>query len=187
MLTDLFLHKQGSKIPAHQLGSVLGEVCVPLAGRRIVKLQMGDQSIENTDQLMMEFELCIGLIFKPLRQYLRNLDQGGGGLVLLWQSVLSVLEDLLGQKKREPSPEQPREVIPENLKATMNTLASEHFQSAIKVLISTGLLLADPKTPGDITAITWESVGRMNISVTDVQQWKKQAAADGTEDQSSEE
>lgn len=177
MLTDLFLHNQGSHVPTKQLGSALGEVCVPLAGRRIVKLQMGDESIQNTDQLMMEFELCIGLIFKPLRQHLKNMDQSGGGLVSLWQSVLAVLEELLSQKNREHSPEQPREVvIPEKLKATMNSLASEHFQSAIKILISTGVLFAEPKSPGDITAITWESVGRMDVSDVDVQQWKKQAA-----------
>ena len=176
MLTDLFLQRQGSLIPPEQLCAVLSEVCVPLAGRRILSLQLRDPSIETTDQLMMEFELCIGLIFKPLRHHSQSLKESGSSLPSIWQSVLVVLEDLLGDKRSvSPLPEECRDHIPESLKKTMDSLANEHLQNAIKVLLSTGVLFADSKAPGDLTAITWESVSRMGVSDGAVQEWKQQA------------
>jgi hypothetical protein len=152
-----------------------------LAGRRILRLQIRDPSVETTDQLMMEFELCIGLIFKPLRHHMKKIVQCGGGLPPIWLSVLSVVEDLLNDKLPEaPShhDDEELEVISENLKATMNSLANEHLQNAIKVLLSIGVLSADDAiTPGDITANTWESVRRMGVSDGEVQQWKQDASS----------
>ena len=180
MLTDLFLQRQGSMIPPEQLCAVLSEVCVPLAGRRILSLQLRDPSIETTDQLMMEFELCIGLIFKPLRHHSTSLKENGSSLPSIWQSVLLVLEDLLGDKSSvAPTPEEIREHIPDNLKKTMDSLANEHLQNAIQVLLSTGVLFADSQAPGDLSAITWESVSRMGVSDGAVQEWKQQAASEG--------
>jgi hypothetical protein len=131
--------------------------------------------MESTDELMIEFELCIGLIFKPLRHHLKNVLATDGSLSSIWQSVLSVLEDLLNEPERNSPISEPKEMIPENLKATMNDLANEHFQNAIMVLISAGVLLADSKSPGDISAITWESVGRMGINEGSVVEWKQAA------------
>jgi hypothetical protein len=115
-------------IPADQLCIVLSEICIPVAGRRIVQLQIHrDPSIVSTDQLMMEFELCIGLIFKPLRHHIHHILQCNSGgssrsssisstssstsyLPVIWLSVLSVLEDLLCDKTpvllydNEPTP-----------------------------------------------------------------------------------
>ena len=180
MLTDLFLQSRGSLIPPEQMSAVLCEVCVPLAGRRILSLQLRDPSIETTDQLMMEFELCIGLIFKPLRHHSKSLQESGNSLPSIWQSVLVVLEDLLGEKgSTSPLPEERQEHIPESLKNTMDSLANEHLQNAIKVLLSTGVLFADSKAPGDLTAITWESVSRMGVSDGAVQEWKRQATNEG--------
>jgi len=179
MLTDLFLQRRGSLIPPAQLCTALSEVCVPLAGRRILSLQLRDPSIETTDQLMMEFELCIGLIFKPLRHHSQKLKENGGSLPSIWQSVLVVLEQLLGDKHTSsPPPEERGEHIPENLKKTMESLANEHLQNAIKVLLSAGVLFADSKAPGDLTAITWESVSRMGVSDGAVQEWKRQAVSE---------
>jgi hypothetical protein len=120
-LTDLFLKKHqpppppsnsggapaGSiGIPTDQLCLILSEICIPLAGRRIVQLQRysnsRDVSITSIDQLMMEFELCIGLIFKPLRQHIHSIiamtsttvAAPNGYLSLVWMTVLSVLEHL---------------------------------------------------------------------------------------------
>jgi len=174
MLTDQFLQRQGSIIPPEQLCAVLSEVCIPLAGRRILSLQLRDPSIETTDQLMMEFELCIGLIFKPLRHHSKSLKESG--LPSIWQAVLVVLEKLHSDSEPVASqPEEQQEYIPENLKRTMDSLANEHLQNAIKVLLSAGVLFADSKSPGDLTALTWESVSRMGVSDGDVQQWKQEA------------
>jgi hypothetical protein len=147
---------------------------------------MGDPSVTTTDQLMMEFELCIGLIFKPMRHHLKGLNKSNGtsesNLFLIWRSVLSVLEELLCDPQSsvsEPStPEQRKAVvIPDNLKATMDSLANEHFQNAIQVLISNRVISSEPQSPGDITALTWASVVRMGVmSDGDLQAWKQKAA-----------
>jgi hypothetical protein len=176
MLTDLFLDKRGSLVPTKHLCRVLSELCVPLAGRCIVRLQKGGRTLANTDELMIEFELCIGLIFKPLRHHWQNVLAAGGSLSSIWQSVLAVLEELLREDESGSPVSEHGKKIPEKLKATMNDLANEHFQSAIKVLISAGVLLADSKSPGDISAITWESVGRMGISEGSVVEWKQAAS-----------
>lgn len=125
---------------------------------------------------MIEFELCIGLIFKPLRHHLSNVIANGGSLSSIWQSVLSVLEELLRDEERGSPTSESKVRIPENLKATMNDLANEHFQNAIMVLISAGVLLPDSKVPGDISALTWESVVRMGINEGSIVEWKQQAA-----------
>jgi len=126
---------------------------------------------------MIEFELCIGLIFKPLRHHLSRVvtSEGEGSLFSIWKSVLQVLEELLVEEKKDtPSPER-REKLPTNLKVMMHGLANEHLQNAIMVLISAGVLLSDSKSSGDISSLTWESVDRMGISEKSVHEWKKAA------------
>jgi hypothetical protein len=171
VLTDLFLDKNGGSVPPEHLSSVLSDVCVPLAGRRILKLQLGEGRFQSSDELMIEFELCIGLIFKPLRHHLQNLlkNPSGDGILSVWKSVLSALEELLcddDHKKKSlggssssltaaPSEDGRRKpgaaaagassaaAIPKSLRETMNNLANEHLRNAIEVLISSGILQSD--------------------------------------------
>jgi hypothetical protein len=146
---------------------ILSEVCIPLAGRRIVQLQKhsnnNDVSITSTDQLMMEFELCIGLIFKPLRQHLPNIiattttattvTASSGYLTLVWKAVLSVLENLFSPSntnaviENDPTDDEynnihhnQSNVLSDDLITTMNSLAKEHLQSAVHALVSLGVL-----------------------------------------------
>jgi hypothetical protein len=176
MLTDLFLDKQGGLVPTQQLCGVLSEVCVPLAGRCITRMQIGGGMVSSSDELLIEFELCIGLIFKPLRHHLKNVISTDASLTSIWKSVLSVLEDLLSNKKEsEHSEEESRRAISKTLKTTMDNLANEHFQNAIKGMISAGVLLADSKSPGDISSMTWEAAGRMGISEGALQEWRQEA------------
>jgi hypothetical protein len=172
MLTDLFIHNRGQMIPTEQLSKALSEVCVPMAGRRILRLQIRDPSVETTDQLMMEFELCIGLIFKPLRHHLKAFDSVS--IPSVWKSVLCALEDLLGETNA-PITDEPS--IPAKLKKTMHSLANEHLHSAIQILLSSGLL--DAKS--DMTTFTWESVSRMGVSDGEVEAWKQKATAETSE------
>jgi hypothetical protein len=180
-----------------QLCAVLCELCIPVAGRRIVQLQhYKDTSVVTTDQLMMEFELCIGLIFKPLRHHIHHIidcstddDVTNHGkkenLPSIWFSVLSVLETFFCSKSQvhlhdevsdEFNSRMPHVVISDELKATMCSLAHEHLQSAVQTLLLMGVLNPKPIDAEDLfTQKTWESVWRMGISEAEVQQWKQQA------------
>jgi hypothetical protein len=223
-LTDLFLKKHQQQqqsdsgnssiasicIPTDQLCLVLSEICIPLAGRRIVQLQRysnnNDKSITSIDQLMMEFELCIGLIFKPLRQHLHSIistttitiTAPNGYLSMVWMAVLKVLENLFSPSNAatfnadptddecDASPHNQSSVLSDELIATMNSLAKEHLQSAIQVLISLGVLSlpTSSKNPSSsesspipvdtneaLTKRTWISVGKMGITEKEIQQW----------------
>lgn len=127
---------------------------------------------------MIEFELCIGLIFKPLRHHMKAVLQFGniGGLASVWESVLSVLEDLLSDEKRSQSVDDKRIGLPDSIKSTMDNLANEHLQNAISILLGAGVIFPDAKTPGDISSITWDAVKRMGIADKAVAEWKKSAS-----------
>lgn len=176
MLTDLFLDRQVSLVPIPQICGVLTEICVPLAGRCITRLQFGDRMVASSDELMIEFELCIGLIFKPLRHHLRDVLNAGSSISPIWKSVLSVLEDLLTKKDESVEEEERRKSIPEGLKKTMNDLANEHLHNAIMLLITADVLLQDPKSSDEISIITWEAATRMGVSEKSLQQWKQAAS-----------
>lgn len=158
MLTDLLIHNRGKVIPSEQLCKALSEVCVPMAGRRIMRLQIRDPSVATTDQLMMEFELCIGLIFKPFRHHLKSF--GDSSFPSVWKAILDALEELLATKENTVLGDEPS--IPVQLKNTMNSLANEHLQNAVQILLTGGFL--DSKN--DLTKATWESLCRMGLSDT---------------------
>lgn len=123
---------------------------------------MGKKHVATTDELMIEFELCIGLIFKPLRHHLQSFVDAGikGELASVWKCVLSVLEDLLGDASSTKSPAEEQLVISIGLKETMDNLANEHLQNAVKVLMSAGVLSSE-LAPGDVAGMTLENVKKM--------------------------
>jgi hypothetical protein len=121
--------------------------------------------------MMIEFELCIGLVFKPLRHNLKRVVASGSdsNVSSIWKAVLSVIEDLVGANSGDTEEES---ALPESLRRTMQELATEHLQNAIKVLMSVGAIMPDPKAPNDLSSLTWESVGRMGIKKETIEEWK---------------
>lgn len=175
MLTDLFLDRQVSLVPLPQICGVLTEICVPIAGRCITNLQSREGMVSSPDELMIEFELCIGLIFKPLRHHLRDVLNAGSSITPIWKSVLSVIEGVLTERNDPTAEEQHRRSIPIGLKKTMHDLANEHFYNAIMLLITAGVLLQDPTSFDEISNITWEAATRMGVSEGSLKQWKQAA------------
>ena len=177
MLTDSFLDKRGSSAPAGYICGVLVEVCIPLTGRRIVELRTGNVNVDSVDELMIEFELCIKLIFKPLRHHITRVVDANGDVLGLWKSILKVLEDILKDETATATAASPggSTLVSNNLLKTMNELANEHLQNAIMFLISAELITGEPESPGDFTSLTWDSVGRMGFCKGFVDEWKKAA------------
>jgi hypothetical protein len=180
MLADSFLEKRGGLIPIQHLCGALGELCIPLAGRRILDLRLGGVEVENQnfDELMIELELCIGLIFKPLRHHLKNVvDEDRLILLSMWKPALEVLKEILKDPNNDDggvegeNGEVPSARI---LKAT-NELTIEHLRNVILVLISFGILQSEPQTADDISAITWDAVGQMDFCKGYLAEWKEAA------------
>ena len=176
MLTDVFVDKRDAPVSIECVCSVLSEICVPLAGRSIIRLQTGHGANPSTDEMMIEFELCIGLVFKPLRHNLQNViasNSGNSQLFPIWKAVLSVIEEFRGTGTGSSDD---TEALPDSLRRTMQDLATEHLQNAIKVLMSVGVIVSDPKTPNDLSSLTWESVGRMGFGKETIESWKTSAS-----------
>ena len=176
MLTDSFLDKRGSEAPPNHLCSALIEVCIPLASKRIVDLRSGNTEVDRADELMIEFELCIKLIFKPLRHHVRRVADTNGSVITVWKSVLGGLEELLrDEKPTVPQTPDRRPLVSAELAMTMSELANEHLRGAIMFLVNSGLLSSDAKSPAEMTTVTWESVGKMGFCKNFVDEWKEAA------------
>lgn len=178
MLTDSFLDKRGGLIPVDHLCDALGQLCIPLAGRRVIEIRDGIVQFEDMDELMIELELCIGLIFKPLRHHLKNVvNEGRLVLLSLWTPILDVLKDILNEPSPEDdSPEYNGDSSPDKVVQSTNELTIEHLRNVIMVLISFGVLKAEPQAPDDITALTWDAVGNMHFCKNFLDEWKAAAS-----------
>lgn len=170
MLTDSFLDKRVGCIPINHLCAILGEICIPLACERIMDLREGKVPHNGIDEEMIELELCIGLIFKPLRHHLKNLvNEEQIVLLSLWNPILNALQEVL----KEPGAEKDLSRINQSA----NELTLEHLRNVILVLIEFGVLKAEPEEPDDVTAITWEAVSKMDFGKKFLEEWKQQAAS----------
>jgi hypothetical protein len=168
----------------NHLCDALGQFCIPLAGRRIIEIRKGGVQFEDIDELMIELELCIGLIFKPLRHHLKNIVNESCLLLLsLWTPILDVLKDILNEPNLEnASPDgENGHSNPDKVLQSSNELTIEHLRNVIMVLISFGVLKAEPQTPDDITALTWEAVANMDFCKKFLDEWKTAASQAPTE------
>jgi hypothetical protein len=178
MLADSFLDKRGGLIPIQDLCSALAELCIPLAGRRIISLRDGGVNVEDFDELMIELELCIGLIFKPLRHHLKNVvDEGQVTILSLWKPVLDVLTEILGSPHPDgyETVEEHTVLASDKVLQATNDLTLGHLRNVIMVLIGYGVLAAEQKAPGDFTALTWDAVGKIEVCQQFLDEWKTAA------------
>lgn len=138
-----------------------------------MELREGRIKVENFDELMIELELCIGLIFKPLRHHLKNVVSEEDSVILsLWTPILDVLKEILKEPAVEGSSD---ETFPEIALQSTNELTVEHLRNVITVLIGYGVLKAEPQAPNDITELTWEAVGSMDPCKNFLDEWKEVA------------
>ncbi|CAJ1960993.1 unnamed protein product [Cylindrotheca closterium] len=171
MLTDLFLEKQAGFIPISHLCDSLGQLCIPLAGRGIVELREGSIKIESTDELMIELDLCIGLIFKPLRHHLKDVvSEGEEVLLLVWKPILDVLKDILN----DPTSKGAKEAgLPAEALHSTNELTIEHLRNVVHVLTDFDILKAQSQSSDDITQLTWDAIESMPPCKEFVKEWKQ--------------
>lgn len=168
MLTDSFLENQGGLIPVEQLCFALGHVCVPMAGRRVVELRDQASIAESVDEIVIEIELCVGLIFKPFRHHIQNLaSEGSDGVLSVWSPILNVLKQILKDENESHASKE--------LDASRE-LTLEHLRNVIMVLINDGLLLNESDDSSSITSITWQAVGEMELCKPHLSEWQRAAS-----------
>eukprot|EP00536_Pseudo-nitzschia_multiseries_P009846 jgi/Psemu1/258490/estExt_Genewise1Plus.C_2860061 len=184
ILTDSFLDKEAGLLPVEILCEVLGKVCVPLAADRIIKLRRGLRQPEQLDVMMVEVELCVSLLFKPLRHHMKSIASEKSSLLLgLWLPTLTAIKDILAEDTLENNPSSQTPEGQKIIQAT-NELIVEHLKNVIMVLISFGVLgeTAEESSEMSISAVTWASMEETEILKKHVNEWKS-AAANPSSDQ----
>ena len=178
MLTDSFLDKQAVLLPVEILCEVLGKVCIPLAGERIIELRKGLKHADQLDSIMVEAELCVSLIFKPLRHHMKIIINDDPSVLLaLWIPTLNVIKEILDENSTEDN-ESSKSPLSQKMIESTNELTIEHLQNVILVLISFGVLKAATEESADdsISAQTWSLIGEMGYCKKFVDEWKIAAA-----------
>jgi Sec7 domain len=177
MLTDSFLDKRGGLIPIDVLCEALETICIPLAGQRIIEMREADVPPEYVDGLMIESELCIGLLFKPFRHHIKTIvNEVPGILEILWMPMLQILKDIL----KEPAMAAMGDSPASRFVKAMNELTMEHFRNVIMVLASYDVLEAEPESADDMSGKTWAAISEMGYCSQSVEEWKQAAAAGRT-------
>lgn len=171
MLTDSFLDKRTGLLPEEIVCDVLAKVCVPLAGVRIVEMRDGNVPLEHLDAMLMELELCIGLIFKPVRHHIKAIVDDPVLLASLWIPTLDTLKVYMGEGSQDKSKDgSPHSVVVK----TINELTMDHLRNIVTVLISFGVLRAGGN---EISEQTWKAISALEFCKTAVAEWKFAAAS----------
>jgi len=158
---------QGNLIPVPHLCGALGRICIPLSGRRILHLRGSEISIEKRDEVMMELELCISLLFKPLRHHIQNIiKEGAEALMSLWTPILEIVKGILNEATVEAN-----EIV-----KSSNELVIEHFRNVVMVLINLDILEAVSSANDGLTLATWKAISEMEGCKQFVEEWQKAAA-----------
>ncbi|KAG7356851.1 RalF-like Dot/Icm system translocated protein [Nitzschia inconspicua] len=177
MLTDSFLDKRGGLIPIGIICDVLAETCTPMAGTRIVEMRDGNLSPEHLDAMLIELELCIGLIFKPVRHHIKAVISADPPvLASLWFPTLDTLKMVMGEGSQDTGKDgSPRSVMVK----TVNELTMDHLRNIITVMISFGVLRSGEEgsvLKDDISEQTWNAISAMEFCRTAVAECKLAAA-----------
>ena len=180
MLTDYFLDKRAGLIPVKILCEVLGKMCIPFAGQRIIELGKSIKHADQLDAMMVEVELCVSLIFKPLRHHMKIIinEEDPSLLMGMWIPTLNVIKEILNENstaEENPSDMGPMSPIRSQMIKSTNVLTIEHLQNVVMVLVSYDVLKASPEEesagPDDsISVETWKLIGE--IPALD-DEWKK--------------
>lgn len=177
ILTDAFLDQQGSSLSPSIVCDLLSDVCIEAASGRISDL-LEDESdmMHRTEDIMIEFEQSVSLIFKPFLHHVRNIVASGtsSDLEKVWGNLLSAMERLLQEK---PDEKTSSDGEPGALRRTLKELASEHLRNAIMVLHAHGVLDGNPDNSDSLSIETWTVIDRMTFCTERAKEWQETTSA----------
>jgi hypothetical protein len=181
MLTDVVTDRHGAAIAPWQLYAIVQNTCVSVAAFRI-KTLLKCEDVDEFEEIMIELKLCISLVFKPLLHHLKALIQVEEKFPILWQTVLQVMELLLGDDTSSTTVKgngrkniNQETLTRENLLMTTKELGCEHLRNAVMVLMSYGIIEDDAalSKTRDLSALTWETIGSIPYCSESVGEWKQ--------------
>ena len=162
------MENHGSLIPLPNLCGALGQICIPLCRRRIADLRAAEISVDNRDEVMVELELCISLLFKPLRHHVQIIiKEGSAALMFLWGPIMEAVKEVMN----EGSSAEANEII-----KSSNELVLEHVRNVVMVLINLKVLEADSTQSDGISVATWSTISEIEGCKEFVDEWKQAAS-----------
>ena len=174
MLTDVVLDRHGSGVRASFILGIVNGICIPLAEKRItdlLRIQNDDNDFEDT---MVELELCISLLFKPLLHHLKALLSIDNEFIGIWLSLLGIMTQLLGDEPNSKNIRTSGAILTrDSLLQRTKDLGSEHLRNAIMVMIALGVLTEEES---EISSVTWAAIGSIGYCKPLVDEWKQQSA-----------
>ena len=170
------MDKQAGQLPVEILCEVLIKVCIPLAGERVKKLREVLANADQLDTTMVEVELCVGLIFKPVRHHMKIvINEDPSVFLALWIPILNVVKEILEDSALEDSAEPvTKSPLSKKMEHDTRELTLEHLRNVIMVLNSFGALSTEYKD-GSIGAQTWSLIVQIGSCKKFVEEWKKAA------------
>jgi hypothetical protein len=180
ILTDAFLDKQGSALPPRVLRIALPHVCIQFASKRIAALLDNESGLNHgSEDIMIEFEQSVSLIFKPFLNHAKSIVHSGDtqDLGIVWSALLHAMEKLLQLGDDERSPANGDAMSPGMLRWTLKELACEHLRNVLMILHAHGVLKGDPSPSDGFSLLTWECVDRMTFCAEFAPEWKQSTSA----------
>ena len=166
MLCDMLLENHGSLIPLTSLCGALVQIRIPLCRRRIADLRAMEISIENRDEVMVELELCVSLLFKPLRHHVQNIiEEGSAALMLLWVPIMEAVKEVMNGGSVDAN-----EIV-----KSSNELVLEHVRNVVMVLINLNVLGPESSDGEGMALATWTSISEIEGCKEFVDEWKQAA------------
>ena len=180
IITDAFLDKQGSALPPRVLRHVLPRVCIQFASKRIAVLLDNEAGLYNgSEDIMIEFEQSVSLIFKPFLNHAKSIVHSGDtqDLATVWFALLRAMESLLQIGEDERSPSHGDAMSPGMLRWTLKELACEHLRNVVMILHAHGVLKGNPASTDGFSVSTWECIDRMTFCTDLAAEWKQFTSA----------
>ena len=181
MFTDVLLDIQGQSITSDKLYKIFNDMIIPLVHMRITDI-LKLEDVENIwDDIMIELELCISLIFKPFLHYLQNLSNKKDQFLLLWKSILDVMTLLLDEEENIDENITSIRTL-KNLLLTTKELGSEHLRNAVMVLTAAKIITNEASDDGsDISSLTWNSIKKLKFCQNLFDEWRTAAETEKME------
>ena len=174
----MVLDRHGSCIPLLSLCEIMNSICIPIAGERITDLlRIPRDTDADLEEIMIELELCISLLFKPFLHHLKHLVSLEQEFLGIWISMLGIMTHLLGDDVAPVEEDDYDDGIMtrEKLFRVTKELGSEHLRNAIMVLIAMNVLVNDEDDnaqPSQISSATWAAIGSIGYCRPLVDEWK---------------
>ena len=178
VLTDALLDRHGSGVTEPALCSIINGISIPLAEKRITELLRSRDDDSDYENTMVELELCISLLFKPLLHHLKILLLVDTEFIGIWISLLGIMTQLLGDEPCASYNRTPETIMTrEGLLQRTKELGSEYLRNAIMVMFALGVL-SDKDTDNEMSSVTWAAIGSIGYCKPLVSEWKQSAMVD---------